>query len=534
MRILITGSRSTLGRALVAGLAPYHDVRATDLEAGAELPVPMFVGDPRDREFAARVVAGCDCVVHLAALGVPCADPLERIDAATRGTYNLITNVDPSSRFILISSLQLLERYPMEWLVTEHWAPRPTVDAGDLAIYLAEVTAHEVARAGPLLAICLRMGEVVDDEAVQSRQPDPRWLHVKDAVQAVERALAFDPRPDWPCAGWRVYHIVGAGRRTRFALAWAGEPEFGYVPQHDLVGESGPVKTPSLQKGPRQQVDQVGSGARRVVIYGAGGPLATAIADALAHDHVLRLTDVRPLADFVSQYQTDGPRVPGAPAPRMHGAPHDTRVVDITDAAQVLAAARGMDAIVNCAVVRSDPVQAFRVNVLGAYNVMCAAVRCGIRRVVHTGPQTLSLTLPYLAGYWHDFGVSSEAPARPGSDLYILTKFLGQEICRIFAEEHDLEVPALQFHGLFHPAYPPRKVKPYGIFGFSVSWEDAALAVRQALHVPTLPRPFEVLHISADLPHGKVRNDKAKQLLGWQPRDRLEALWRRDLGVGEL
>ena len=41
----------------------------------------------------------------------------------------------------------------------------------------------------------------------------------------------------------------------------------------------------------------------------------------------------------------------------------------------MLAAAEGMDAIVNLSVIRPDPVLSFRVNMMGAYHVMQAAVR---------------------------------------------------------------------------------------------------------------------------------------------------------------
>ena len=41
------------------------------------------------------------------------------------------------------------------------------------------------------------------------------------------------------------------------------------------------------------------------------------------------------------------------------------------------------------------------------------------------------------------------------------------------------------------------------------------------------PRPFEVFHIVADLPHGRYRNERSKQLLHWQPRDSLDIHWRR-------
>jgi hypothetical protein len=33
--------------------------------------------------------------------------------------------------------------------------------------------------------------------------------------------------------------------------------------------------------------------------------------------------------------------------------------------------------------------------------------------------------------------------------------------------------------------------------------------------------------VFADLPHGKFSNEKAKRILGWQPENRLEALWRK-------
>ena len=64
----------------------------------------------------------------------------------------------------------------------------------------------------------------------------------------------------------------------------------------------------------------------------------------------------------------------------------------------------------------------FRVNMTGAYNVMQAAVAHGIKRVVHTGPEVI------IGGYWLDFDVTVEAPPRPGTGYYLLTKYLGQEV----------------------------------------------------------------------------------------------------------
>ena len=80
----------------------------------------------------------------------------------------------------------------------------------------------EVSRVEPLHVICLRLGAVVDDAGVEGKPYDPRRLHVGDAVQAVERALAFDAGPGEAATGWWAYHVVGAGR-TRFPLGMAAQ-----------------------------------------------------------------------------------------------------------------------------------------------------------------------------------------------------------------------------------------------------------------------------------------------------------------------
>jgi hypothetical protein len=167
-------------------------------------------------------------------------------------------------------------------------------------------------------------------------------------------------------------------------------------------------------------------------------------------------------------------------------------------------------------------VASFRVNLLGAYHVLRAAVAEGIRRVVHTGPRQL---IPHAAGYRADFDLVDDVPTRPGVSLYFVTKLLAQEVCRIFATTYDLEVPALLFSRLVNPDLPlPR---PQGDYQMLISWQDAGAAVRQAVTVPAFPHPFEILQITADVPNGRFRNDKAKHLLGWQPRDQLKSRWQR-------
>lgn len=259
----------------------------------------------------------------------------------------------------------------------------------------------------------------------------------------------------------------------------------------------------------------------KIAIFGAGGPVGASAARALRDHYTLRLTDVRPIAEIVAEGK---PQSPGAPLPEVLPPPHECRVVDITDYAQVLEAARGMDALINTAVVRNPLAPAFDVSLVGAYNVAKAAVETGIRRLIHTGPQ--HIYLGHNADYWWDFDVPSDAPLHPGGDLYALSKFLGGEVMRVFAERHGLEVITFLYCN-FMPADGGDRPDGSGCGPFCTSWEDTGEAFLYGLRAPTLPRPYEPFFICADTPHAKFPPTKAKQLLGWEAKHRFERLWTR-------
>lgn len=520
MRIAITGGRGLLGQALIAALRPEHEVVITE-------------GDLRDETVARRLLEGANALVHLAPIApeLPAgAADQDVLDAASRGTYVLLHAALAAGvrRVVLGSTLALFARYPSSWAVSESWRPLPDVtDAAQLAAHLAERSAQQFAHFEPLEVIALRFGVATDGEAAGKRR-DERWLHVDDAVQAITKALSVPLRSrsdggDRRLAhGWRVYHIPGAGN-TRVPLAQAAR-DLGYTPLYDLSPAEPPPATDAERAGdlgvlePRWRIPS--RPIRRVVIFGAGGPLAAATTRVLAPSYVLRLTDLRPIAEIAAEGK---PQSLGAPLPEALPPPHETMEVDVADFGQVLRACDGMDAIINCTVVRPHPVNAFLVNCIGAYNVMRAATIRRIRRVVHTGPLQVSSEQP--AGYGWDFDVPDDAPARPGGWLYGHSKFLGQELVRLFAEAYDLEVPALYYSSFVDPETAPLQIG--GVHPMSISWEDAGHAMRRALEVPTLPSPFAIFHILADLPQGRYSSVKAQRLLGWRPRDTLAHLWAR-------
>ena len=258
----------------------------------------------------------------------------------------------------------------------------------------------------------------------------------------------------------------------------------------------------------------------KVVLFGAGGPVGASAIAALKGQYELRVTDLRPMAEVAAA----PPQSPRAPIPEVLGPPHENRVVDITDYAQVRAACEGMDAAINVSVVRPHPVLAFQVNMVGAYNVAKACGACGVKTLIHTGP--FHTSLDHNADYWHDFQVEADIPLHPGADLYALSKYLGGHITHVFAEREGLEV--LSF---VYTHFRPRAVRPEeqgrGVHPYTTSWEDTGEAFLYGLRASEMPSRYENFFICAQLPHDKYRPDKAKRLLGWEAKDRFEALYRR-------
>ena len=527
MHILITGGDSRLARALAVALAAEHTIRLLDSNFLAESPagVTHVQADLREPEQVAAVLVGVETVIHLDPL-VPNTgqDAVDFLDRVTRGSYVLFNAARAAgiTRFILGSTLATFDRFPAHYKVNEEWRPRPTPQPAQLGAWLAECSVRENVRKGTLQAICLRFGELVEDADIANQPYNPRWLHVVDAIHGVRCALAYqsERRPDWA-----IFHITAPGPRTKIQLGWqaAANPErnFGYAPTHDfaqLASTAPPARDPRPWRELLTAPQPVPSRPiHRVVIFGAGGPMGTATTQELLSSYRLRVTDLRPLAEIAGENK---PQNVGAPLPTPVAPPHEEQSVDVRDPQQVLAACAGMDAIINCTVMRPHPVNAFLVNTIGAYNVMLAAVTHGIRRVVHTGP---TVHHPGYAGdYNWDYDLNVDTPARPYDHLYIHSKYLGQEIVRVFADYYALEVPVLLFSVLYNP---DPAIVPDGFPNFTISWPDTGRALRRALEVIALPSPYEMIHISADTPVGRYHHDKAHALLNWTARDGLEHLW---------
>ncbi len=543
MKILLTGANGRLGLQLSQYLLRQANValRLTDTEPGAAAALASEscewkLADMCDPQVMPALLAGVDHVVHLETLDLPHRSSLDVGDTLYRSTcslYNLATAAQQAGvqRFVLGSSLSLFDRLPAYWQVNEAWRPRPTPAPTDLCPWLAELSLREVLRKGTMTGICLRFGQIVDDADVAQQSFDPRWVHVDDVLHAVDRALAFNTadmrnatRPDW-----FVFHIAAPGDRAKIRIRHVtGQEErsistaepFLYTPRHDFA-TAAPEETDSHVQPTGHWTTAIPAGPavssrpiRNVVIFGAGGPIGAATTLEMVNTYRLRQSDLIPIPAILADLTA--PRSERPLPPILEG-PHEFQQVDMRDTEQVVAACADMDAIINCSVLRHRLHDAFHVNTIGAYNVAIGAITHGIRRVVQTGPfQQMD---PGFGSYCWDYDIPVDAPARPLDYLYHHTKYLGQEILRVFAEYHDLEVAVMLFWRLVSTG-TLQQIPP-----FACSWLDAGRALRRAVEVPALPSPYEEFNVSADMPHRKHRHDKIRDVLGFVARDDLADYW---------
>jgi len=259
----------------------------------------------------------------------------------------------------------------------------------------------------------------------------------------------------------------------------------------------------------------------KVCVFGAGGPVGAMVARALGNNYTLRLTDLKDVEEILKEGR---PQSKGAPLPEKPPPPHEWMCVDVSNYDQVRKAAEGMDALINVSVLRHDLVPAFNVNLVGAYNVMKAAVDCGIKRIIHTGPR--HTRMGFEGDYWPDFDVPDEAPLHPGSDLYALTKHLGGQVVRVFSEEHNLEVLCFLFCS-FRPGDGGAAADGSGVHPLTVAWEDTGEPFKLGLQLDRLDSNYEVFDITVELPHGKFETGKAQRMLGWKPEFTFDRLYSR-------
>ena len=155
----------------------------------------------------------------------------------------------------------------------------------------------------------------------------------------------------------------------------------------------------------------------RILVTGARGKVGSAAAARLQHlGHDVVTTDLAP-----SVYERDEPGT----------APY--RRADLQDAGAVYSLVDGCDAVVHAAALpdplHEPPHVVFGNNLLSTFNVLEAAVRLDVRRVVHLSSETApGFFFPYLPQLPHYVPVDEDHPLEP-QDPYALAKVFAEQLC---------------------------------------------------------------------------------------------------------
>jgi nucleoside-diphosphate-sugar epimerase len=195
--------------------------------------------------FVASLLGGIHAIVHLEPLALAQRAGNDAsgdaLDLAARGTHVLLKAASEAGVLLAVqaSTLDLMDAYDDGLDVTEQWRPRPRPTPGDLAPYVAELTAREFTRderlSRPLSIVCLRFGAIGAGHG-NAVVADPRAVHVRDAAQAVVLALgALERGTRQRGHRWLLYHIAAPHERARYSSDLArrelgyGRPEEGQM-----------------------------------------------------------------------------------------------------------------------------------------------------------------------------------------------------------------------------------------------------------------------------------------------------------------
>jgi len=289
----------------------------------------------------------------------------------------------------------------------------------------------------------------------------------------------------------------------------------------------------------------------QVVVTGANGKVGTAAVAALqAAGHDVLATDT-------SRGVFERPE-PGAPGYWQ---------ADLTDAGDAFAVVRGAEAVVHTAAIpdpsHNPPHVVFHNNTMAAFNVVEAAVRWGVVRLVNISSETVpGFLFPERPDHPDYVPVDENHPVRP-QDPYAVSKHVGEVLCDAAVRRSDLRCISLrptwvQHAGTYEHNLGPmiRDPGPSANVWSYIDVDDLAEAIvlavgsdlpgHEVMYIAAADnsagRPLRDLidaHLDADvevrdLPRedaGGISTAKARRLLGWTParswRDHLDDRGRR-------
>jgi farnesol dehydrogenase len=257
MKVLLTGGTGFLGRRIVAELAPRHELRLLVRSGSSRERFPpeaeLATGDVTDRASLERAAAGCDAVVHAAAL-VKILAPAEQFDRVNVGGFENVLAAAESAgvgRVVHVSSFMALgptERGAGGELdESADVSDRAWINDYERTKALADRRARRaIAEGAPLVVVYPGViygpGEMTEGDIVVR--------HILDLLHGKLPALLGKPE-----RRWNYVHVEDVARGVALALERA-QPGSRYVTGgenvtqdrfYGLVGQLTGAKIPSLR-----------------------------------------------------------------------------------------------------------------------------------------------------------------------------------------------------------------------------------------------------------------------------------------------
>lgn len=207
--VLLTGANGRIGKVLRQGLrGVYPLLRVTDLApVGTAAPgEEVQTGDLTRPEDAERLMAGIDCVVHMAGQSVEAAWPaiLEKNIVAVYNVFEAARK-QKVRRVIFASSHHAIGFYRRERVIDNTVPPRPDSHYG-VSKAFGEALARLYADKYGLSVACLRIGVVrVKPEDVRHLSV---WISPRDMIQLVRRCI------EAPALHYAMIYAVSANKNS--------------------------------------------------------------------------------------------------------------------------------------------------------------------------------------------------------------------------------------------------------------------------------------------------------------------------------
>jgi nucleoside-diphosphate-sugar epimerase len=184
--------------------------------------------------------------------------------------------------------------------------------------------------------------------------------------------------------------------------------------------------------------------AARYLVTGGAGFIGSHLAE--------RLLEAGETVRVLDNYST-GKRETTARLAERFGSRVEVMEADVADAAADRRAAAGVEVVFHEAALASvprsleNPLETNRANATGTLHLLLAARDAGVRRFVYAGSSSVYGSSPALPK------VESMPPA-PASP-YALSKYMGEEYARLFAEHFGLSTVTLRYFNVFGPRQDP-------------------------------------------------------------------------------